>query len=145
MVREGPRRISILYLMQRGVQPLRISRRLRSSMPSLHLPLKGRSVIIRALCVPICKSGMLRRIHPWWFRWRQRAPPPSGLSQAQGTGLKGRSYLSNLISFYDWVISLVDEGRAIYWCNLPRLQQSLFHGLPQYSPGETGCPWPGQV
>lgn len=30
-------------------------------------------------------------------------------------------------------------------CSLPRLPQSLWHGLSKYSPGETGCPWPGQV
>ena len=37
-------------------------------MPSLHLPLIVRSVILRALYALIWKSGMLRRIHPWCIR-----------------------------------------------------------------------------
>ena len=39
-------------------------------MPSLHLPLIVRSVILRALCALIWKSGLICRISPRRFRWR---------------------------------------------------------------------------
>jgi len=37
--------------------------------------------------------------------------------------------LTNLISFYDWVTSLVDKGKAVAVVSLPKLQLSLCHGL----------------
>ena len=36
-----------------------------------------------------------------------------GIRPSQYRFVKGRSYLTNLISFYDWVTRLVDEGKAV--------------------------------
>jgi len=50
--------------------------------------------------------------------------------------MKGSYCLTNLISFYDQVIHLVDEGKATQISAKP---------LTWYSPGEAGSLWPGQV
>ena len=36
-----------------------------------------------------------------------------GIRPSQNGLMKGRSCLTNLISFYDWVTRLVDEGKAV--------------------------------
>ena len=46
-----------------------------------------------------------------------------GIRPSQHGFMKGRSCLTNLISFSGWVTRLVDEGKAVD--GLPRLQQSL--------------------
>ena len=66
-----------------------------------------------------------------------------GIRSSQHGFMKGRSYLTNLISFYNWVTRLVDEGKAVDVVFLDFSKAS--DSLSQYSPGETGCPWPGQI
>jgi len=56
--------------------------------------------------------------------------------------MKGRLCLTNLISFYDWVIRLVDNEKAVDVVYLDF--SKAFDIVSQYS-DETGCPWPGQV
>ena len=36
-----------------------------------------------------------------------------GIRSSQHGFMKGRSYLTNIISFYNWVTRLVDEGKAV--------------------------------
>ncbi|KAJ7405394.1 RNA-directed DNA polymerase from mobile element jockey-like protein [Pitangus sulphuratus] len=52
---------------------------------------------------------------------------------------KGRSYLTNLISFYDKVTCLVNEGKTVGVVCLDF--SKAFHNFPQHSPGQTGCSW----
>jgi len=59
-----------------------------------------------------------------WSDIMQHIQDNQAIRPRQHGFMKGRSCWTNLISFYDKVISLVDEGKAVYVC-LPRLQQSL--------------------
>ncbi|GAB0188265.1 mitochondrial enolase superfamily member 1 [Grus japonensis] len=52
--------------------------------------------------------------------------------------MKGRSYLTNLISFYDKVTCLVVDVVFLGF-------SKTFDTFPQHSPGETGCSWFGHV
>ena len=56
-----------------------------------------------------------------------------GIRPSQHRFMKGRSCLTNLISFYDWVTRLVDEGRAVDVVYLDF--SKAFDSLSQYSPG----------
>ena len=67
-----------------------------------------------------------------------------GIRPSQHGLMKGRSCLTNLISFYDWVTRLVDEGKAVDVVYLD-FSKAFDMSLSQASSGETGCPWPGQV
>ncbi|KAK4810604.1 LOW QUALITY PROTEIN: hypothetical protein QYF61_007341 [Mycteria americana] len=54
--------------------------------------------------------------------------------------MKGRSCLTNLISFYDKVTHLVEEGKAVDVVYL-----DFSKAFDTHSPGETGCSWLGRV
>ena len=56
-----------------------------------------------------------------------------GIRPSQHGFMKGRSCLTNLISFYDWVTRLVDEGKAVDVVYLDF--SKAFDSLSQYSPG----------
>ncbi|KAK4822542.1 hypothetical protein QYF61_015548 [Mycteria americana] len=58
--------------------------------------------------------------------------------------MKGRSCLTNLISFHDKVTRLVDEGKAVDVACLD-FSKAFDTVFPQHSPGETGCSWLGRV
>ena len=66
-----------------------------------------------------------------------------GIRPSQHGFAKGRSCLTNLISFYDLVTCLVDEGKAadVVYLDFSK----AFDSLPQYSPAEAGSPWLGQI
>ena len=65
-----------------------------------------------------------------------------GIRPSQHGFMKGRSCLTNLISFYDQVTHLLNEGKAV---DIVCLDFSkAFDCLPQYS-GEAGSLWLGQV
>ena len=66
-----------------------------------------------------------------------------GIRPSKQGFMKGRSCLTNLIFFYNWVTRLVDEGKPIDVVYLDF--SKAFDTLSQCSPGETGFPWPGQV
>ncbi|PKU32152.1 rna-directed dna polymerase from mobile element jockey- hypothetical protein [Limosa lapponica baueri] len=57
--------------------------------------------------------------------------------------MKGRSCLTNLISFYDNVTCLVDEGQAVGVIYLDF--SKTFDSVSYSTLGETGCPWLGWV
>ena len=57
--------------------------------------------------------------------------------------VKGRSCLTSLISFYDQVTRLVDEGKAVVAISLDF--RKAFDSLPQHSPREAGSSWFGRV
>ena len=65
-----------------------------------------------------------------------------GIRPSQHRFMKDRSYLTNLISFFNWVTQLVDKGKAVDVVYLDF--SKAFDIVSQYS-DETGCPWPGQV
>ena len=68
---------------------------------------------------------------------------PGDQAYSQHGFRKPRSCLTNLISSYDQVTSLEDEGKAI---DLVYLDFSkAFDTLPQYSPEEAGRQWLGQI
>jgi len=57
---------------------------------------------------------------------------------SQHVFMKGRSCSTNLISFYDKVTHLVDEGKAVGVMYLDF--SKAFDGcFPQHPPAETGC------
>ncbi|PKU45756.1 rna-directed dna polymerase from mobile element jockey-like [Limosa lapponica baueri] len=58
--------------------------------------------------------------------------------------INGRPCLTNLISFYDKVTHLVDEGKAVDVVYRDSSKAFDTH-FPQHSPGETGCSWLGRV
>ena len=57
-----------------------------------------------------------------------------GIRPSQNRFMKGRSYLSNLISFYDLVTLLVDEEKAVDndSCSIP-LEKLASRGLDRYT------------
>ena len=61
-----------------GNCPLRIRKRLRFSMPSLHLSLEVRWINLGILYLLTWMPGMGNRITPTQFRWRQSPASPSG-------------------------------------------------------------------
>lgn len=64
------------------------------------------------------------------------------IRSSQHVFLKGRSCRTDLISFYDKMICLGDEGNVdVIYLDFSKLLDTI----PQYSPGETGCSWLGQV
>lgn len=65
-----------------------------------------------------------------------------GFRPSQHRFMKGRSYLTNLSSFYNKVIHLVEEGCV---CSLSRLQWSIWHCLPEHTPRKTICSQVGWV
>jgi len=60
-----------------------IRKRLRFSMPSLHLSLKDRPVILRVLYLEAWDGEQNKPLSK--FRWKQRPTTPPGLSQVHGT------------------------------------------------------------
>ncbi|GAB0180898.1 mitochondrial enolase superfamily member 1 [Grus japonensis] len=58
--------------------------------------------------------------------------------------MKGKSCLTNLISFYDKMTHLVDEGKAVDIVYL-NFTKAFWHCFPQHSHGETGCSWLGRA
>jgi len=67
-----------------------------------------------------------------------------GIRPSQHRFMKGRSCLTNLISFCDQVTRLVNEGKAMDVVYLDF--SKAFHTVPpQHPPGETSCPWFGWV
>lgn len=66
-----------------------------------------------------------------------------GIRASQHGFMKVRFHLINLISFYDQVISLVEEEKALDVIYLDF--SKTFDCLPRFSPGEAGSPWFGHV
>ena len=64
-----------------------------------------------------------------------------GIRPSQCGFTNGRSCLANLISFYDKVTRLVDEGKAVDVVYLDTI--NAFDCPPQHPRGEAGCPWFG--
>jgi len=66
-----------------------------------------------------------------------------GFRPSQHGFTKGRSCLTNLITFYDWKTFLIDEGKAadVVYLGFSK----AFDCLPQYPPGEAVSLWLGQV
>jgi len=58
--------------------------------------------------------------------------------------MKGKSCLTNLISFYDKVTHLVDESKAVGVVCLD-ISKAFDTVFPQYAPGKTDCSWFGWV
>ena len=68
---------------------------------------------------------------------------PGDQAYSQHGFRKPTSCLTNLISSYDQVTSLVNEGKAIDMVYLDF--SKAFNTLPQYSPEEAGRQWLGQI
>jgi len=67
-----------------------------------------------------------------------------GIRPSQHRFMKGRSCLTNLISFNDQVTCLVDEGKAVDVISLD-FSQAFDRASPQHPPGEAGGSWVRQV
>jgi len=67
-----------------------------------------------------------------------------GIRPSQHGFSNGRSHLTNLISFYDKVICLVDEGKAsdVVYLDFSNYFDTV---APQHSHADAGCPWFGWV
>jgi len=65
------------------------------------------------------------------------------ISPSQHGFLKARSCLTILISFYDKVTHLVDEGKAVDVVYLDRTKVNVLHCFPHQPPTGTGCLWLG--
>lgn len=70
----------------------------------------------------------------------QQVQDNQGIGPSQDGVMKGRSCLSNLISFYDKVTHLVEEGMAVDVVYL-----EFIKAFDTDSTGESGCSWLGQV
>jgi len=66
-----------------------------------------------------------------------------GIRPSQHGFVTGRSFLTSLISFYDQMTCLVDDGKSV---NIVCLDFSkAFNTISHYSPGEAGSLWHKQV
>ena len=54
-----------------------------------------------------------------------------GIRPSQQRFMKGRSCLTNLISFYNWVTRLVDEGKAVHvvYLDFSKAFDTVFHSI----------------
>lgn len=94
-------------------------------------PSNYRPVIITSVMGKVTEQIILSVI-TWQVQDNQRIRP----SQHRFT--KGRSCLTNLVSFHDKVTQLVDEGKSV---NVYIDFSKAFNCLSQLSPGTTGCSW----
>jgi len=69
----------------------------------------------------------------------QHVKDNQGIRPSQHGFMQVRSCLNNLISFYDQVTRLVDEGKAVDFIYLDF--SKAFDTVPQHPPGETSCAW----
>jgi len=65
--------------------------------------------------------------------------------QAQSVWVHERQVLPDQPHLLLWPSDLLGGWGKVCWHSQARLQQSLWQGLPWYSPGEGGSPWLGQV
>ena len=64
---------------------------------------------------PISLTSVLRKVVEWIISGSimDQLKANQGIRPSQHGFMNGRSYLTNLISFYDKVTRLVDEGKAV--------------------------------